>query len=104
MPEMVKVLFLFEDSPIARDTLARALEDLDWLDKEKRPTLEVGFGMMEQEALFILSKATGQHGARLLVVAAPKKEAKSVEPVKKEPEVKPVPKKDVPPSKSKESK
>lgn len=98
MAGLVKVLFAFEDTPTARRTLAAAMEDPAWEDKSKRPVLEVGFGMVEQEALFILSKALGQHGARVLVVAAPKVQAKDEVSVveKPKPEAAKPTKRDVP--------
>ena len=71
MPDMVKVLFQFEDTPEARRTLAAAMEDPAWQDHRERPTLEIGFGMMEHHALFILTQAASQYGARLLVVPQP---------------------------------
>ncbi len=64
---MTKVLFAFEDTDESRRVLAAALEDASWADKKLRPTLELGFGLIEADALFILTKAL-QHGAKLLVV------------------------------------
>lgn len=79
MSSLTKVLFAFDDTPEARRELAAALEDASWLDKRLHPSLELGFGMIEREALFILAKATGQHGAKLLVVSRPVEAAQPVD-------------------------
>ncbi len=63
---MVKVLFQFEDTLEARRTLAAAMEDPSWEDTHEHPTLDIGFGMFEQDALLVLVR----YGARVLVVSS----------------------------------
>ncbi len=67
---MVKVLFQFEDTLEARRTLAAAMEDPSWEDTHEHPTLDIGFGMFEQDALLVLVRSMQQHGARVLVVSS----------------------------------
>ncbi len=67
---MVKVLFQFEDTLEARRTLAAAMEDPSWEDTHEHPTLDIGFGMFEHEALLVLVRSMQQHGARVLVVSS----------------------------------
>jgi hypothetical protein len=90
---MVKVLFQFDNTPVARSTLAAALEDPTWKDAHDHPTLDVGFGMAEQDALLVLVRAMQQHGARVLVVSAEKSSAaRSVTPSQSEaPTIPPAP-------------
>ncbi len=63
MTKFIKVSFEFEDTPLARQHLAHALQDESWLNKSVHPELHIGLGMIELEALFIVSKALGEHGA-----------------------------------------
>src|SRR5229473_3292926 len=52
------------------DNVAAAMEDPSWEDTHEHPTLDIGFGMFEQDALLVLVRSMQQHGARVLVVSS----------------------------------
>ncbi len=57
---MIRVTFAFEDTPESREHLSHLFDDESWL---RRPDLTIGVGLLEREALFILTKAISEHGA-----------------------------------------